>query len=158
MISQVWTFKVIWCWSSVFIKIKILNIFCSTVHVLCDQGQWIMDWQGWRLKISTINKNVHLCMQTEFSLQIHLKIHLQFDQLNMSWSTFDGHAVSYSWLSVLLVGENRRLRKLTVWVVIGTDYIGRCKSNYHTIMTTTVSIQIVLRLSIGNIWQLINII
>ena len=27
--------------------------------------------------------------------------------------------------------------KLTTLVVIGTDYIGSCNSNYHTIMTTT---------------------
>jgi hypothetical protein len=27
--------------------------------------------------------------------------------------------------------------ELTTLVVIGTDYIGSCKSNYHTIMTTT---------------------
>jgi hypothetical protein len=27
--------------------------------------------------------------------------------------------------------------KLTTSVVIGTDCIGSCKSNYHTIMTTT---------------------
>ena len=28
--------------------------------------------------------------------------------------------------------------ELTTLVVIGTDCIGSCKSNYHTIMTTTV--------------------
>jgi len=27
--------------------------------------------------------------------------------------------------------------ELIVFVVIGTDYIGSCKSNYHTILTTT---------------------
>jgi len=43
-----------------------------------------------------------------------------------------------SWRSVLLVeetggpGENHR----PMLVVIGIDYIGSCKSNYHTITTT----------------------
>jgi hypothetical protein len=31
--------------------------------------------------------------------------------------------------------------ELTTLVVIGTDCIGSCKSNYHTIMTTTVSVR-----------------
>ena len=43
-------------------------------------------------------------------------------------------------------GENRSIRKYTsprtgfeliTLLVIGTDDIGSCKSNYHTIMTTT---------------------
>jgi hypothetical protein len=35
--------------------------------------------------------------------------------------------------------------ELTTWVVIGTDWIDSCKSNYHTIMTPTTPIVIVRR-------------
>jgi hypothetical protein len=35
--------------------------------------------------------------------------------------------------------------KLTTLVVIGTDCIGSCKSNYHTIMATTAPLQIISR-------------
>jgi hypothetical protein len=53
-----------------------------------------------------------------------------------------------SWLSVLLVENWSTRRKpptcrksltnfITMLVVIGTDYTGSCKSNYHTITTTT---------------------
>jgi hypothetical protein len=34
--------------------------------------------------------------------------------------------------------------ELTTLVLIGTDYIGSCKSNYHTIMTTTTPCTIVI--------------
>ena len=34
------------------------------------------------------------------------------------------------------------LANLTTLVVIGTDCIGSCKSNYHTIMTTMTTLQI----------------
>jgi len=44
-----------------------------------------------------------------------------------------------SWRSVLLVEETGVLVagfELITLVLIGTDYIGSCKSNYHMIMTT----------------------
>jgi hypothetical protein len=44
-----------------------------------------------------------------------------------------------SWRSVLLVEETGVLVagfELITLVLIGTDYIGNCKSNYHMIMTT----------------------
>ena len=56
------------------------------------------------------------------------------------------------WWSVLLGGGNLRTRRkpptcrksltnfITTLVVIGTDSIGSCKSNYHTITTTTAPI------------------
>jgi hypothetical protein len=58
-------------------------------------------------------------------------------------ATFNNISV-ISWLLVLLVeetgvpGENHRpVFEPTTLVVIGTHCIGSCKSNYHTITTTT---------------------
>ena len=50
-------------------------------------------------------------------------------------ATFNKFSI-ISWLSVLLVEETEVL-ELTTLVLIDIDCIGICKSNYHTIMSTT---------------------
>jgi hypothetical protein len=47
-----------------------------------------------------------------------------------------------SWWSVLLVEETSEGFELITFVVIGTDCIGSCKSNHHTIMTTTAPVAV----------------
>ena len=54
-------------------------------------------------------------------------------------ATFNNSSV-ISWRSVLLVAKTTDLSQVTdvaTLVVIGTDCTGSCKSNYHTITTTT---------------------
>jgi hypothetical protein len=97
------------------------------------------------------------------NLQIFLIKHFWLVRFMVLNATFNNISVM-SWLSVLLVeetgvpGENHRpvashwqtlsqnvvhltapwsRFELTTSVVIGTDYIGSCKSNYHTITATT---------------------
>ena len=47
--------------------------------------------------------------------------------------------------------------ELTTLVVIGSDCIGSCKSNFHTITTTMVRLSLIQRLLCDNIYQNISL-
>ena len=65
-----------------------------------------------------------------------------FHNFHLSESSFTCSGTSGKWVSVKTVNRSTQrkpptcCKSLTKVVVIGTDYIGCCKSNYHTITTT----------------------
>ena len=71
-----------------------------------------------------------------------------FHNFHLSESSFTCSGTSGKWVSVKTVNRSTQRKSptcrksLTKLVVIGTDYIGSCKSNYHTIMTTMGFLQI----------------
>jgi hypothetical protein len=104
----------------------------------------------------TCEKNVQIKLTPKnFLLIIFNVVYIEVNEVMMLYATFNNISV-ISWQSVLLVeetGENLQQVtdklyhimlytshelsfKLTTSVVIGTDWIGSCKSNYHTITVT----------------------
>ena len=77
----------------------------------------------------------------------NLRVYMMVYSFMVFNATFNNISV-ISWRSVLLVEETRGLYssprtefELTTLVVIGTDCIGSCKSNYHTITATTTPLE-----------------